>query len=106
MNLPHVPVLFTVSYCQRINSTNSAWNPLGTHTQNNSYEYLISTWKEKLYLVNDFFFFLHLGQKVIVSTIILLINEGDSLKQHPHAQFVYKLRAGTVFQVNKFVLIQ
>ena len=53
-----------------------------------------------------FFFFLHLGQKVIVSTIILLINEGDSLKQHPHAQFVYKLRVGTVFQVNKFVLIQ
>ena len=51
-------------------------------------------------------FFLHLCQKVIVSTIILLINEGDSLKQHSHAQFVYKLGAGTVFQVNKFVLIQ
>lgn len=59
MNLMHVPVLFTVGYCQQINrlTCNSALNPLGTHEE--QFLSVLDLYLEEeiiLILVNDFFY--------------------------------------------------
>ena len=43
----HVPVLFAVGYCQRINRLWTLCWINWAHMRNNSYQYLISTWKNK-----------------------------------------------------------